>query len=446
MLQVNDQDGKLAKAVAYLRGPLLTLAPKVALSMATFGVNKAYNLFLIVIIGKTNGALGLGLFFLLFTIGSYVSVFSSFLIPNYFVRHGLAASVQRANFGLALTLSPAVAMIIGGLTGLALATFTDLGMAATSVAAAVALFAAYEVALLFLTTYYRAREKYAAQNNVTVGLRIADLVVLTILALSGSPIESWLLLFTGQRFVLIVLVIAFTGPIAAGWRMAYRILQKPLGRRAVAQRSAHALRYAAPLVPSGLLTVISRNGDRFFVAGFLGQEMLGIYGALYALGNLIGAVDGPFVNVLLPHLSKRWRNEGDKPAGDRQFFLAALVVYGAIALALLAGILALWPLVERFYLPVEAAAFEAGLLMVILVGGGTILMGVSRILAVRLYRGATGSVLISSTAIVLANFALNTALIPIMGLLGAALATVGSSLVGVTMVVLLNLRARRLNR
>jgi len=245
-----------------------------------------------------------------------------------------------------------------------------------------------------------------------------------------------------MRFLALAGVLAGAGQITAGLRRNGRLLRPGRARRAAGARAARVVRYSAPLVPSGFFTDINRNGDRFLVAAFLGKDMLGIYGSLYALGNFIGAAAEPFMNVLLPFLAKTWRRADgtDAQGGERAVLAASFALYGLVCSAALGVLMLMWGAIDRYYLSAEAAAYDDRQALALLVGAGAVCFGLMRMLSVRLFKGATNRVLWLFGSTGLVNISLNLILIPAFGLMGAAMATIGSSGFGLALALTLRLK------
>lgn len=430
-------------------GPVLTLAPRLALSSALVFTNKFYNLALILMIGRAQGAAALGLFLLFMTISQYLAALGSFTIPNYFVRHGLRARLAQRHFATAWLVSVIAAAAMGAGAGAVMAALVDSEASAAGTIATAALMPAYGITFLYATNFHRAFERYAAQNLLTVALRVADLALVAVFLRGGTAVALWLPIYAAIRFGFVVAASLLIPEIGRGLKEAPRLLKAGRRRMASAARARRILRYSLPLVPSGFFSDINRNGDRFLVAAFLGKDMLGVYGSLYALGNLIGAAVEPFMNVLLPFLSKLWRQseesagDGSAPSGDGVFFAASFALYAGVCALALSLLMFAWGWVDTHYLTAEAAAFEGRKRLALIVGAGAVLFGMMRILSVRLFRASTDQVLWLFGATGLVNIALNLALIPGLGLMGAAWATIGSSGFGLGLAIFLNRGRRR---
>lgn len=180
------------------------------------------------------------------------------------------------------------------------------------------------------------------------------------------------------------------------------------------------LRYAAPLVIYDLSGVLLNLGDRFFIEAMLGAQALGLYAAAYNLCDYASILLLTSLNqALTPICLKIWETEG--PTATRDFIdralhsyllagaamLAAMSAMGADALSLLAT--------ERYR---DAAIIIPTVMGALLLCGCVPLLGMGLTLAKQSGR-LTGMILFSAAV----NLALNALLIPSLGLMGAALAT-----------------------
>jgi O-antigen/teichoic acid export membrane protein len=194
--------------------------------------------------------------------------------------------------------------------------------------------------------------------------------------------------------------------------------------RPSAEIARRALAYGAPLLPTLLSFWVLDRSNRFFIGHLLGQSAVGIFSASYALGSLVIHAQMPFQMTLFPKVASLW--DTDRGTAKRyielstRFYLTLAIPFTA-ACAVVAP-----PLLSR--LGNEEIAAESAVLTVLVAAGFT-LYGVS-VMQVQVLHGArrTGVQGAISVLAALINVALNAALIPLLGVVGSAVATMVSYL------------------
>jgi O-antigen/teichoic acid export membrane protein len=229
---------------------------------------------------------------------------------------------------------------------------------------------------------------------------------------AGVPLADWLPTYAAVQLALGVALLG-----VAGWQL----------RRAAAAAStvstdpvmpADLLRFSAPLVALALFGALNASLDRFLLVRGLGLDTVAVYAAAVSLCAVPAALHGVLGFTLFPVLSRAW-HEG-RLAQARQLTRRALQVYAAAALPLAATIALAGP----WLLPWLATAdyrppwpvFAGQALAVLLFGVYQIL------LYPLLLDGRSGRVLAMAVGAAALNAALNLALIPHLGMSGAALA------------------------
>jgi O-antigen/teichoic acid export membrane protein len=174
-----------------------------------------------------------------------------------------------------------------------------------------------------------------------------------------------------------------------------------------------------PLLPAALSLWILDRADRFFIGYYQGAKEVGIYSACYALGGLVIQAQMPFQMTLFPKVAQLW--DVDRPAARRyielsnKFFLSLAIPF-TIACAVMA------PRLLKKLGNEEISANSA--LLTVLVSAGVTLYGVS-VMQIQILHGARRTVtqgVVHVGAAVL-NVALNVILLPRIGTVGAAIAT-----------------------
>ncbi len=189
--------------------------------------------------------------------------------------------------------------------------------------------------------------------------------------------------------------------------------------KAIATR---ALAYATPLLPAALSMWMLDRADRFFVGHYLGAKEVGIYSACYALGGLVIQAQMPFQMTLFPKVAQLW--DTDRRAARRyvelsnKFFLSL-----AIPFTIACGVMAPRILVK---LGNEEISAKSAVLTV-LVSAGVALYGVS-VMQLQILHGARRTMTqgVVHVGAALLNVGLNVVLLPRVGTVGAAIATLVS--------------------
>jgi len=190
-------------------------------------------------------------------------------------------------------------------------------------------------------------------------------------------------------------------------------------RRQDLRRLGDDLRFAVPLVPQQASSILLAMGDRVVLERLLGSAANGRYSVAYAVGSLGITVASAVNQVWMTRVYSLGGGSAD---------LAALAVarrqVQLLGAAATVGVAAGAPLLYAWFLP---ASFHGGGLALVtaLVAVGLVPYGwlVTDQWTV-LRNGATGRLAVVTLAAAAANLALNVVLVPVLGLVGSALATV----------------------
>jgi len=258
-----------------------------------------------------------------------------------------------------------------------------------------------------LLDFFRAREqtmKYCILSILRAYLVVAFVAILAFLGYGLQGAVTGLLL--GQLF-------GFT-------LMSYLILRE-IGfalPKFVHLREHIAL--SLPLVPGGLSTWIVDSSDRYLIGILLGVVAVGYYSPAYTLGSAIGLISAPFTLMLPAVLS---RNYDENRIGDVKMIMKYSLKYlSGIAIPSIFIVSVLSKALLGIFSTPQIAA--NAYFVTPFVAAGTLLQGATGVFVVvlmlRKETSATGTIWIISAAL---NFGLNLALIPYLGILGAALTT-----------------------
>ena len=196
------------------------------------------------------------------------------------------------------------------------------------------------------------------------------------------------------------------------------------------------LRYSLPLTPNSLIRWITDSSDRYLIGFFLGVGSVGIYSAAYAIGNLVQLFISPIQFILFPTLSKLY-DEGK--SNDVKVYLSYSMKYFLfIAIPAVFGLTVLSkPLLEIFTSP----EFVPGSSVIPFIALAGLMAGVFQIVIniTHLVKRTQFNLVIHVIAAVI-NVILNVLLIPMIGILGAAIATTLSYLVMVIICTIVSFR------
>ncbi len=221
-------------------------------------------------------------------------------------------------------------------------------------------------------------------------------------------------------YELIGVIVAF---LASGMLLASTTLLIILGRRGLQfPRFSHLrkyLRFSIPLTPNMAIMWIINASDRYIISIFMGVAATGIYSAAYAIGGYASFILMPIGIVLYPTIAKLY-DEGDI-SETRNYLNYSLKYFMMIAVPAAFGLSILAKPVLQILTTPE---FIPGAIIVPFVASGIVIaafhpIGEYIILLAKKTRLLV--ILLSASAVL--NIILNIILIPPMGILGAAVAT-----------------------
>lgn len=182
-------------------------------------------------------------------------------------------------------------------------------------------------------------------------------------------------------------------------------------------------RYSIPLMPSMIMWWIINVSDTFMVREIIGKDATGIYSFAYRFPNL--------ANLVMAIFSNAWRMTAITERNSRatsNFYSNAFSMLQTIMFIACAGImLILRPVIMPFF---ASEGFETAYLYVPALLGAVIFQGMVNFLG-SIYEAArkTTHSLTSSVVSAVTNIVLNIVLIPLIGIMGAAIATLTSYIV-----------------
>jgi O-antigen/teichoic acid export membrane protein len=195
------------------------------------------------------------------------------------------------------------------------------------------------------------------------------------------------------------------------------------------------LRYSLPLIPAALCWWITSVSDRFMVTHFCGEAQNGLYSAAYKIPNILTTACGIFIDAwqFSAVLANRKATDTETPEQTMErrrslstFFSKIFIGYGAF-LFLAAGALILLtkPMATVLFDTAFAEAWQYIPVLLLATALSALSNFVGSVYMVE-YRGT--ATMITSLIGALFNIILNFWLIPLMGPMGAAIATLASYL------------------
>ena len=184
-----------------------------------------------------------------------------------------------------------------------------------------------------------------------------------------------------------------------------------------------ALLFGIPMMGTEIFWLILDSGDRFLVKGFLGTTQLGFYAAAYNISGYIReSLCAPLVLALFPLVMELWVEKGRDHT--RTFLSNSMNHFALVSIGVVVGVSVCAS--DAINIVASPKYYEAHQLLPILVMG-MMLNGLSMFprSALIIYKKTVLMMNVNIVACVV-NVALNVALLPRIGLLGAAIATLGS--------------------
>jgi len=193
--------------------------------------------------------------------------------------------------------------------------------------------------------------------------------------------------------------------------------------------------FALPFLPSALLFIVIGFSDRWFIKWYLDLHAVGLYGAGYKLGSIMGLAVTAF--------NLNWQPYYLKQKNNRKYKFGKI---GSNIIIILIAVFTLLVLAYEYFIYINIGGyyligqhFWGGLTVVPFVALGYLFYGIYIINMPSLYlknKQNWGLVFWSFGALI--NIAGNIALIPILGILGASIATAVAYFVMMAMMVMKN--------
>lgn len=271
------------------------------------------------------------------------------------------------------------------------------------------LWASMEAVLSFSLSYLRARGKIKRLSVIQLGLAIAKMAVIVTLAMMGYSLGSIIACLIAGEAVFVTVV--------------FRMIAKEIGLPKPAFGGLKGyLAFSVPQIPSGILLWVIGASDRYFITHLLNLSQMGIYSASYTLGALITIFWSPISFILFPTVSRLW--EQKQLARVRSYLEYSTKLFLTLAIPGAAG---LYILSQPLLSILTTSEYTVGGSLVLLVALGTMLLGVYQInVYIILLVQQTKWLPLMIAVAALTNVGINIALIPKMGIIGAATSTIAS--------------------
>ena len=196
------------------------------------------------------------------------------------------------------------------------------------------------------------------------------------------------------------------------------------------------LAFSLPLLPMGFGWWVYTLSDRYIIGYFLGIEAVGVYSAAHVLGTIIELFFFPLSIILLPAVTYAYENS--KIEQVKTLLKYSLKFYLMVALPAVCGLSILAkPLLATLATP----EYATGSLIVAIVALATVLLGSSGVISrVPILFKRTKIIGLIDGACAILNVVMNIILVPAMGILGAAIATLAAFMLRLTAISIISFR------
>ncbi|MBI5663326.1 MAG: oligosaccharide flippase family protein [Ignavibacterium album] len=257
------------------------------------------------------------------------------------------------------------------------------------------------------------RQKYAAIWQTADALFVNLFFIVALMIINN--VESYL---AGQAIGL------FIGLLIFGFITYPQIGNKNQQNPDDEEIKSKVIKYGLPFIPLAIVSWISNLGDRYIISNYLSLNEVGIYTAVYSIASrpflMVGGILSGFFRPLLFH------KEGNKDFLKAKkifklWLFSGLLIFGCgLIIYLFLGNFIIKLLLSRNYAKNVFNIF-------LLIGLAYAIFCINQIIENRLYSfGLSKKVIFPSVFAAIFNLVANIILIPLLGLEGAALATLGS--------------------
>lgn len=266
-----------------------------------------------------------------------------------------------------------------------------------------------DTVLWFSLSYLQARRKISKLSVIRITFAVGRIVLVIVLARAGYGLKG-----------IIVYQVALEAMVVAG---IFALIIREIGFPRLDSTGLKGfLVFSLPQIPSGILYWVISASDRYFITHLLNLSQAGIYSAYYTLASTISFLFSPITFVLFPMLSKLW--EQKQPQRVKAYLEYSTKIFLALAIPGTAGLYALsQPLLSIL----TTSEFLAEGEIVLLVALAMILAGIYYINLYIIYLvQQTKWIPLTIGVAAVTNAGLNIVLIPMVGVIGAAISTIVS--------------------
>lgn len=264
----------------------------------------------------------------------------------------------------------------------------------------------------FLTSYMRSRSRIKLLSILNLACSIIQLSFIFILAYST---QSILLVVISQIIIQSIFVI-----------IVYASIMNELGFSLPNFKNIPKyISFCLPQIPSGILMWILNFSDRYFILYYLSLAEVGIYSVSYNLGSIISFLYAPIGFVVYPILTKYW--EESKFDEVNRYLEYSTKIFLALSIPASLGLYVLSaPLLKIL----TTSQFVIGGVLILLIALGTIFLGLFQLNIYIIYLVQQTKLIPLMTLLSsVVNIIFNILLIPKIGIIGAAFATIISYLI-----------------
>ena len=273
--------------------------------------------------------------------------------------------------------------------------------------------------------YFRAFQQMKKYAGLSILQQILEIIFISYTVLSGYSLFGALLSLIVVRASLLLLCFLFiNSQIGIGRPTLNPSVLKPY------------LSFGLPLIPATISYWTVNLSDRYVIGYFLGIASVGIYSAAYNLGSIVGIFMGPISLNLFPTISNLYEN--NKMAELKTHLKYSLKLYLLFAIPSLFGLAVLS---KSLLGTLTTSEFLPAYLIVPIVALAAILFNCRSVFFdVLMLLKRTKTIGLIYTISAMLNLILNVILVPIIGILGAAISTLLTFLIFAVVVGILSFR------
>lgn len=204
--------------------------------------------------------------------------------------------------------------------------------------------------------------------------------------------------------------------------LAYLVRRRFLGRtKPDSTQIKRAIRFGMPLVFADVMVTLVASSDRFAIQYFLGPESVATYSVAYDISDYVAIMfASPLQLAILPIVYSLWSEEGEE--ATRQFLNKATNIALVIVIAMIAGFAVVGPDVV---VTLASEKYTDSGMLVPYTACGVILGSIHFLLFTGLLlREKTAVITVLNAGAAAMNLLLNILLVPMLGIIGAAYATI----------------------